>query len=112
MSDEMQYLSREWVKAQHDWLEGQYGDGSPGCGVGGWSGPCGGCIDCLHAQLRYGIEQERKAARVAHAAGFELLMPGIVSIDYKLGRAPYHDSWNCNMAKEREGYFFPWEKQP
>lgn len=108
--DSPQYLSREWENEQHEWLEERYGDG---LGCGGITGPepCGGCIDCMHAQMSYYISTERKQTDTYHAAGFEFLQPGIVSITWESGMSAGHDSYNCKMANEREEYSFPWEKK-
>jgi hypothetical protein len=105
-----QYLTREWENQQHEWLEEQYGDGA---GCGGISGPepCGGCIDCMHAQMSYYISKERDQARIFHAAGFELLQPGVVKLEWESGMSAAHDSYNCKMSGELYDYSFPWEKR-
>jgi hypothetical protein len=105
-----QYLSREWENQQHEWLEEQYGDG---VGCGGITGPepCGGCIDCMHAQMSYYISKEREQARVFHDAGFEVAPPQMIVIEWREGFMGAHDSYNCKMAGELYDYSFPWEKK-
>lgn len=108
--DSPQYLSKEWMDEQHDWLEEHYG-GDVGCGGISGPEPCGGCIDCMHAQMSYYNMKERERANLFQAAGFEVLDPSVITLPWEHGMSAGHDAYNCKMANEREDYFFPWEKK-
>lgn len=56
---------------RHAEVQARMGD-ERGCGMtAAYSGPCGGCVDCVHAQVSYYFDIEKAQARVFHEAGLE-----------------------------------------
>ena len=108
----MRYLSDEWRKAQWDEFEAtQVGDDRSDCGgLASDDGPCGGCANCLTAQFSYYLWQEEGRACTFLTAGFDVLDPRVITIEWTGHVAmPYHTAWDCNHVGEMRPWFYPWE---
>ncbi len=106
----MRYLSEEWKRAAWDEFESNViGGDTSDCGWG-WDGPCGGCARCMTAQMSYYLRREEERARPFLDAGFDVLDPSVITIEWSPGYSAGHDAYNCRMAGEREAWRFPWEE--
>jgi hypothetical protein len=66
----------------------------------------------MTAQMSYYLWQSEEWARPFLDAGFDVLDPSVITIEWSPGYSAGHDSYNCRMAGERQEWSFPWEKRP
>lgn len=98
------YLSEADLATRHE----QYGGDDSSCDGGRYSAPCGGCGECIAAQIIYGFAQERRWADIVHAAGLELANPSVIDREAMPHSGPSHDAYACWRADEVVNFGFPW----
>ena len=75
--------------------------------------PCGGCADCIRAQISHWFYQERDQASRFQDAGFECAPYVIDAYElthgYSQAFAPHHETWRCRMLGETPVKPITWE---
>lgn len=74
------------------------------CGASSWIGfACGGCSACLTAQAVFYFQEEKRAARNAHAMGLEYADQSVLPWYEITKGAVSHDAWQHMIAGEKSG---------